>query len=229
LDPDDEFGGAVAYLGDLDGSGGSAATLAVAAAFDDDGGSNRGAAWVLFLNPSGTVSSHQKISHSSGGLGSGLDNDDQFGSSLAVLGDIDGSGEGAQALVVGAVQDDDGGSNRGAAYVLFLDGAPAATDASIFSADAKIAALGEATPNPSRPITTIPYSLGRPARVRIDVCDLSGRVVRTLVDESLAGGEHHVIWNGMDDRGGFVQAGTFFVRMMVEGQLTGSGKVQLLR
>ena len=48
----DRFGVATASLGDLDGDG--VTDLAVGAYFDNDGGSNRGAVWILFLNTNGT-------------------------------------------------------------------------------------------------------------------------------------------------------------------------------
>jgi hypothetical protein len=116
LDDGDRFGQSVAWLGDLDGDG--VGDLAVGAINDDDGGSNRGAVWVLFLNPNGTVKSHQKISDIEGGFDGILGDVDQFGASAASLGDLDGDGVGD--LAVGAPADDDGGGNRGAVWVLFL-------------------------------------------------------------------------------------------------------------
>ena len=88
LDNDDLFGASVASLGDLDGDG--VTDLAVEAHFDDDGGTNRGAVWILFLNADGTVKSHQKISDTQGGFTGILDNEDFFGISMAALGDLDG-------------------------------------------------------------------------------------------------------------------------------------------
>jgi hypothetical protein len=77
--------------------------------------------WVLFLNTDGTVKSHQKISDTEGGFDGILDNVDRFGVSVASLGDHDGDGLGD--LAVGANGDDDGVPyNRGAVWVLFLDG-----------------------------------------------------------------------------------------------------------
>ena len=113
----DEFGLEVAGLGDLDGD--SVADIAVGAWFDDDGGNNRGAVWILFLNADGTVKSHQKISDTQGGFTGILGNDDRFGTSVARLGDLDG--DGVEDIAVGAIRDDDGGTDRGAVWILYLN------------------------------------------------------------------------------------------------------------
>jgi len=72
----------------------------------------------------GWVLSHQKISDTEGGFTGILDDVDLFGRSVASLGDLDGDGLGD--LAVGALGDDDGGTGRGAVWVLFLDGVPRA-------------------------------------------------------------------------------------------------------
>ena len=117
MDDYDNFGESLTNLGDLDGDG--VVDLAVGAKNDDDGGTDRGAVYVLFLNSDGTVKSHQKIGSTQGSLTATLDDNDRFGSSLTNLGDLDD--DGVTDLVVGATGDDDGGSGRGAAYVLFLN------------------------------------------------------------------------------------------------------------
>jgi len=117
LDANDWFGWSVASLGDLDGDG--LGELAVGAYQDDDGGPERGAVWVLFLNADGTVRSEQKISDTAGGFTGVLDDGDFFGMSVAGLGDLDG--DGVPDLAVGANQDDDGGLGRGALWILRLD------------------------------------------------------------------------------------------------------------
>lgn len=119
LDDDDEFGRAVAGPGDLNGD--LIPDLIVGVPGDDDGGTGRGAVYVLFLNADGTVKAEQKISNTAGSFGGILDNDDIFGSSIACPGDL--NGDRVPDIVVGANQDDDGGNNRGAAYVLFLEAA----------------------------------------------------------------------------------------------------------
>ncbi|MCH7720800.1 MAG: FG-GAP repeat protein, partial [Planctomycetes bacterium] len=117
LDDVDAFGTSVASLGDLDADG--VGDLAVGAYLDDDGGNDRGAVWVLFLNTDGTVKSHQKISDTEGGFTGILDDSDVLGFSVASLGDLDG--DGVADLAVGAFGDDDGGFSRGAVWVLFLN------------------------------------------------------------------------------------------------------------
>ncbi len=117
LSDHDEFGRALAPLGDLDGGG--IPDLAVGAYADDDGGAERGAVYVLFLKSDGTVDSHAKISDTAGGFGGALDDDDRFGFSLASLGDLDG--DSVVDLAVGQWSDDDGGAGRGAFWVVFLD------------------------------------------------------------------------------------------------------------
>jgi hypothetical protein len=112
----DFFGRSVASLGDLDGDG--ITELAVGAHGDDTGGSTRGAVYVLFMRSNGTVQNLAKIGSGLGG-GPTLVNFDQFGKSVAPLGDVDG--DGVVDLAVGAEDDDTGGNARGAIHVLLLN------------------------------------------------------------------------------------------------------------
>ena len=98
LDIQDAFGQSVAGIGDLDGDGINDA--AVGAYFDDDGGLDRGAVYILFLNSKGAVKSEQKISDTAGGFTGGLENADRFGSSVISIGDL--NGDGVSDLAVGA-------------------------------------------------------------------------------------------------------------------------------
>jgi hypothetical protein len=98
---------------------GSAIDLAVGAYGDDDGGTDRGAVWILFMNTDGTVQGHQKISATEGGFTGILVDSDNLGSSLAALGDFDG--DGVNDLAVGAAGDGGEGINRGAVWVLLLN------------------------------------------------------------------------------------------------------------
>ena len=114
---DDAFGRSVAALGDLDGNGVS--DLVVGAPLDDDGGADRGAVWILFLNSDGTVLAHQKISATQGGFAGTLSDQNSFGTAVASLDDLDN--DGVSDLAVGVIGDDDGGSNHGAVWIIFLN------------------------------------------------------------------------------------------------------------
>jgi hypothetical protein len=113
----DRFGISLA-ADDLDGDG--VHDLLVGALGDDDGASGAGAVWVCLLDALGRVRSTEKISSGSGGFGGLLHAGDNFGTSCAALGDLDR--DGAVDLAVGAYRDDTGGTDRGAAWVLFRTG-----------------------------------------------------------------------------------------------------------
>ena len=51
--------------------------------------------------------------------------------------------------------------------------------------------------------------------VRITVYDLSGRLVRTLVDEELPGGTYMAVWHGRDDTGKRMSSGVYFYRIEI--------------
>jgi hypothetical protein len=72
------------------------------------------------------------------------------------------------------------------------------------------------TPNPFNPSTTITYTLHEPGVVTLAVYDVSGRLVRTLVNnEYRQAGERSVLWYGRDNRGRRVASGVYFYRLKV--------------
>jgi len=89
------------------------------------------------------------------------------------------------------------------------------------STQAMTLSLGQNHPNPFNPQTVIPYELpasARAQRVRLWILDISGRIVRTLVDEDQSGGSHRAQWQGKDDRGESVSSGVYFYVLDVGGQ-----------
>ena len=102
----DQFGISVANIGDLDGDGVN--DLAVGAPLDNEGGADRGAVHIIFMNTDGSVDSTVEINDSTTN-GPTLANDDQFGMSVANIGDLDG--DGVNDLAVGANGDDGGGDD----------------------------------------------------------------------------------------------------------------------
>lgn len=66
-------------------------------------------------------------------------------------------------------------------------------------------------PNPFNPQTTIRFALPRTETVHLRIFDLSGRLVKTLIDgRSVPSGWHSVSWNGRDENSRLVASGVFF-------------------
>jgi hypothetical protein len=80
-----------------------------------------------------------------------------------------------------------------------------------------VARLEQNHPNPFNPHTEIRYSITAPGRVRLDVYDVNGRLIRRLVDHVQSAGEHRVAWTGTDDRGRPVASGVYFYRLTLNG------------
>jgi len=92
-----------------------------------------------------------------------------------------------------------------------------------------VAVLDGAAPNPFNPGTTISFRLASGQPVSLEVFDLKGRLVRTLIaGETRSEGPHTVEWNGRTDRGTHAPSGTYVYRLITPG-FAGSGKMALLR
>jgi outer membrane protein assembly factor BamB/predicted phosphodiesterase len=87
-------------------------------------------------------------------------------------------------------------------------------------------AIGIPWPNPFRPAGTIPIDVAGPGAgvldARLDIYDVQGRKVRTLVSGPLAQGRHLQRWDGRDARGQEVASGVYFLRLDVTGGAAGS-------
>ncbi len=114
LEKDDYFAIDLENIGDLDGDG--IIDLAVGALNDDDGKTDAGAVYILFMYANASVKSYVKINDTS--LDDGLTEGDNFGSSVTDVGDLDG--DGIIDLAVGAQRADDGGDGKGAVWILFM-------------------------------------------------------------------------------------------------------------
>lgn len=73
--------------------------------------------------------------------------------------------------------------------------------------------LSQNYPNPFNPSTVISFTLPTAAEVRLDVINLLGQRVTTLVDVALSAGEHFVTWSGEDQSGNRVASGVYFYRL----------------
>ena len=91
-------------------------------------------------------------------------------------------------------------------------------------------ALHQNFPNPFNPDTTIKYDLAESADVTLQIYNVLGQVVRTLVaSEAQNAGRYQIRWNGMDDRGVPVSSGIYFYRISAEGKFQNVRKLMLLK
>ncbi|MCL2062827.1 MAG: carboxypeptidase regulatory-like domain-containing protein [Candidatus Cloacimonetes bacterium] len=68
-------------------------------------------------------------------------------------------------------------------------------------------------PNPFNPVTTISFDIREEGHVRIDIFNIRGQRVRTLINEEMTSGKYSLEWNGNDDNGRNVSSGVYFYRM----------------
>ncbi len=92
---------------------------------------------------------------------------------------------------------------------------PTATEGG--SAPELTTALMNNYPNPFNPTTTIKFSLAKKAQVRLDVYNIRGQKVKTLVNDSMDAGAHQIVWNGDDDAGKTAASGVYFYRLKTGG------------
>ena len=76
--------------------------------------------------------------------------------------------------------------------------------------------LSQNMPNPFNPTTTIPYAVATAGPVSLNIYNLQGQLVKTLVHETAAPGEHHATWNGRDMAGRAVASGVYVYRLSAQ-------------
>jgi len=74
-------------------------------------------------------------------------------------------------------------------------------------------AVASVRPNPFNPRTVVSFDVPRTGAVQLAIHDLRGRVVRRLLDGSLAAGRHEVKWDGTDEGGRPAAAGVYLLRL----------------
>jgi flagellar hook assembly protein FlgD len=76
-----------------------------------------------------------------------------------------------------------------------------------------VTSLSDNFPNPFNPVTRLKFSLKEKGHVSMRVYDVSGRLVRVLVDEVREAGAYEVVWDGANDEARRTASGIYFCRM----------------
>lgn len=90
-------------------------------------------------------------------------------------------------------------------------------------------ALDQNYPNPFNPSTTITFKLLDSGKITLNIFNILGHKVRTLVDEKKVSGQYTVIWNGKDDHGQKLSSGVYFYRLATENKLLATRKMLMLK
>ena len=83
-------------------------------------------------------------------------------------------------------------------------------------------------PNPFNPTTSIAFDLPKTQYVRLEIFNLAGQRVQTLIDDDQPAGFHSVVWNGTDDAGNLMPSAIYYYRLQV-GDFARVKKLMLLK
>jgi len=70
-------------------------------------------------------------------------------------------------------------------------------------------------PNPFNPRTTISFEIAEKGKTEVEIYNVKGQKVKTLLSENLEAGNHSVIWNGKDNNEKLVASGMYFYKVSV--------------
>jgi len=110
------------------------------------------------------------------------------------------------------------GTNEDGVLRLDLEGNPLRIDSDIVP-DPKLqdAFLAQNFPNPFNPSTTISFELLKDSDITISVYDVRGRLIRTLLNQSMTQGSKTINWDGKDNTGNSVKGGIYFYILQTDG------------
>jgi hypothetical protein len=83
-------------------------------------------------------------------------------------------------------------------------------------------------PNPFNPVTTIQFSISIPGHVQLDIYNVKGQLVKTLVNASLEPDRYKLTWEGTDNKNREMSNGVYFYRLRTDSY-TKTKKMILLK
>lgn len=81
-----------------------------------------------------------------------------------------------------------------------------------------ITGIARSYPNPFNPRTTLVYGLEKGGKIEIEIYNIRGQKIRSLLDESKQSGWYRLEWDGRNDQGSEVGSGVYYFRMRAEGR-----------
>ncbi len=83
-------------------------------------------------------------------------------------------------------------------------------------------------PNPFNPTTTISFNLPEPGKVKLEIYNIKGQKVKTLLNSTTVPGAYKCIWNGKDEMGKSVSSGQYVIKLQQSGNETAK-KIMMLK
>ena len=93
----------------------------------------------------------------------------------------------------------------------------------------EVYALADNYPNPFNPETTLKYQLPESADVTLEIYNMLGQVVRTLVNEQQSAGRYSIQWDARNDNGHSLSSGIYFYRIQAGGEFASVKKMLLVK
>ena len=73
-------------------------------------------------------------------------------------------------------------------------------------------------PNPFNPETTISFTTAKRGKTKLEIFNIKGQKVKTLLNENIEAGSHNVVWNGTDNSYKNVASGIYFIKILTNKQ-----------
>jgi flagellar hook assembly protein FlgD len=85
-----------------------------------------------------------------------------------------------------------------------------------------------AYPNPFNPSTTITYGIDTDSKITVQIYDITGQLITTLLNKEQTQGWHSVVWNGTNNKGTQSPAGIYLSKITA-GNDVKTNKLMLLK
>ncbi|MDO9578160.1 MAG: carboxypeptidase regulatory-like domain-containing protein [Candidatus Cloacimonadales bacterium] len=84
-------------------------------------------------------------------------------------------------------------------------------------------------PNPFNPQTQIAFAVNEPGNVRIEIFNIKGELISTILNDNVSAGQHSVTWEGLDNNFNPVSSGVYMYRMVTTNNYSSTKKMILLK
>lgn len=84
---------------------------------------------------------------------------------------------------------------------------------------ANLVRLWQNAPNPFQAQTVVAFEMDQPGRAVVEILDIQGRLIKTLLDQDVSAGRTEISWDGVSDFGQPSAAGVYFYRLITQGTI----------